>query len=134
MFLRQVSIFARLEPEDLKQIADRATERVFQPGDDLMREGEPGDELFILIEGQAKVTKKMDDHRTVRPIRTAKAGEPVGELAILLEQKRSATVTADGGPVRTLVISRDAFKAIMRDRPQVALGLIRSLAEKLSQS
>ncbi len=130
LFLRQVPIFSNLAPEDLAQIADLSSERVFEDGDYLCREGELGDELFVVVEGQVCVAKQSDG--TTRTLRTLRAGEQVGELAILREQPRSASVIAQGSHVRALVLRGEALRAILRDRPQVAMAMLSSLAERLS--
>jgi CRP-like cAMP-binding protein len=130
LFLRQVPLFNHLTPEDLQQIAEIATERIFPPGEYLCREGDLGDELFVIVEGQVRVTKGANG--AVRTLRTLRAGDHIGELAILREGPRSASVVAENGDVRALVIACDAFKAILRDRPEVAMAMLASLAERLS--
>ncbi len=130
LFLRQVPLFGNLAPEDLQQIAEVATERVFSPNDYLCREGEIGDELFVIVDGQVRVTKGSNGQ--VRTLRTLQTGEHIGELAILREQPRSASVAADGGSVRALQIRGDALKAILRDRPEVAMAMLASLAQRMS--
>jgi HEAT repeat protein len=130
LFLREVPIFGNLTPEDLAQIADLSSERVFEDGDYLCREGELGDELFVIVEGQVCVAKQSDG--SMRTLRTLRAGEQVGELAILREQPRSASVIAQGSHVRALVLRGDALQAILRDRPQVAMAMLSSLAERLT--
>lgn len=130
LFLRQVPVFADLEPEDLKQIAEIASERIFLEGDYLCREGEIGDELFVIVEGQVLVTKGSNGDR--RTLRTLNVGEQIGELAILREQPRSASVIAENGMVRALVIRGDALRTILSDRPEVALAMLASLAQRLS--
>ena len=126
LFLRQVPIFGNLAPEDLNQIADLADERAFTRGEFIFRAGDIGDELFVIVEGAVRVEK---DSRTLR---TLQAGEQIGELAILREQPRSASVIAESANVRALVIRGDALKAILRDRPEVAMGMLASLAQRLS--
>ncbi len=130
LFLRQVPIFGNLAPEDLEPIANLSGERLFAPGDYICREGEIGDELFVIVEGQVQVVKQSNG--TVHPVRTLQVGEQIGELAILREQPRSASVIADGANVRTLVLQGDALCAILRDRPQVALAMLSVLAQRLS--
>ncbi len=130
LFLRQVPLFNHLTPEDLQQIAEVATERVFNPSDYLCREGEMGDELFVIVEGQVKITKGSNGEE--RALRTLKTGEHIGELAILREQPRSASVAADGSSVRALAIRGAALKSILRDRPEVAMAMLASLAQRMS--
>ncbi len=130
LFLGRVPIFANLAPEDLQEISQVATERVFSEGDALCTEGEDDDDLFILVEGHVRVTKKANG--TSRTLGVRGAGEPIGEMAILRRQPRSATVTAEAGSVRALVITGRAFESILLDRPQVALATLSCLAERLS--
>jgi HEAT repeat protein/ATP/ADP translocase len=130
LFLRQVPLFGNLAPEDLEQISQVATERVFSPNDYVCREGEIGDELFVIVEGQVKITKGSNGE--MRTLRTLQAGEHIGELAILREQPRSASAVADPGNVRALAIRGAALKSILRDRPEVAMAMLGSLAERMS--
>ena len=130
LFLRQVPLFGNLAPEDLQQIAQIATERVFSPNEYVCREGEIGDELFVIVEGQVKITKGMNGG--ARTLRTLQVGEHIGELAILREQPRSASAVADTGNVRALAIRGAALKSILRDRPEVAMAMLGSLAERMS--
>jgi hypothetical protein len=129
LFLREVPIFGLLEPEDLEQIADLARERLHLAGDFVCREGDLGDELFVLVEGEVEVSKQVEGDRRV--LRTLGSGAHLGELAILREQPRSASVRALVD-TRTLVLSGDALRSILEDRPQVSLAMLASLAERMS--
>ena len=129
LFLREVPIFRLLEPEDLEQIADLAGERLHLAGDYVCREGELGDELFVLVEGEVEVSKQVEG--VSRVLRTLRSGEHLGELAILREQPRSASVRARLD-TRTLVLNGDALRSILEDRPQVSLAMLASLAERMS--
>ena len=129
LFLREVPIFRLLEPEDLEQIAGLARERLHLVGEFLCREGELGDELFVLVEGEVEVSKQVDGAPHV--LRTLRSGEHLGELAILREQPRSANVHALID-TRTLVLGGEALRSILEDRPQVGLAMLASLAERMS--
>ena len=129
LFLREVPIFRLLEPEDLERIADLARERLDHVGEYLCREGELGDELFVLVEGEVEVSKQVDG--APRVLRTLCSGEHLGELAILREQPRSASVRARID-TRTLVLGGEALRSILEDRPQVGLAMLASLAEQMS--
>ncbi|HSR48882.1 MAG TPA: HEAT repeat domain-containing protein [Anaerolineales bacterium] len=129
LFLKDVPIFRLLEPEDLEQVAGAATERLYAAGEALCREGEVGDELFVLIEGMVEVRKRVDGED--RLLRTLQAGEYVGELAILREQPRSASVIGQG-EVRVLVLRGEALRSILEDRPEVGLAMLGSMAERMS--
>jgi CRP-like cAMP-binding protein len=130
LFLHRVPLFANLTPEDLQAIAEVAGERLFLEGDALCTEGEESDDLFIIVEGRVRVTKQANG--ASRTLGVREVGEPIGEMGILRRQPRSATVTAEGGSVRTLVMTGRAFESILRERPQVALATLACLAERLS--
>jgi HEAT repeat protein len=130
LFLRQVPIFAELGPEDLQSIAEIASERIVLAGDTLCREGEIGDEMFILVEGEARITRGEGDK--VRLLRIARPGEHIGEFAILRQQPRAASVIAQGGDIRVLALQCEAVKTILHERPEVAMAMLANLAERLS--
>jgi len=129
--LRRVPLFQQLSPEDLQRIASVATERWFDEGEPLVREGEPGDELFVIVEGRVRVVHRATDG-TERTLRTYGEGDHIGELAVLRSQPRVATVVADGGSVRTLVIGGEGLTVILRERPDAAMAMLATLAERLS--
>ena len=128
--LRRVPLFERLEPEDLQRVAALADERSFPAGEPIVREGDVGNELFVILEGQVRVDKEDPDGST-RAIRTYEEGEHFGELAVLLEQPRVATVVAVTD-VRTLVIGGDGLTAILRERPEAAMAILATLAARIS--
>ncbi len=129
--LRRVPLFERLSPEDLQRIASVATERWFEDGAALVREGEAGDELFVILEGRVRVIHRTDEG-TQRTLRTYSEGDHIGELAVLRDRPRVATVVADGGSVRTLVIGGEGLRAILRERPDAAMAMLATLAERIS--
>jgi len=130
LLLREVPLFAELSPDDLKQIAEIAREQLYSDGAVLCREGEEGNELYVLASGQVRVTKKSNG--TEKILATRGVGEFVGEMAIIESAPRSATVRADGD-VRALVIDAQAFKSILRDRPEVSLAVLRGLSRRLRE-
>lgn len=129
--LRRVPLFERLAPEDLQRLATVATERWFEPGEDLVREGDEGDQLFIILDGTVVVTRRAEDG-TQRRIRTYAAGDHIGELAVLRDRPRVATVTAEGGRVHTLVIGGEGLTALLLERPEAAMAMLATLAERIS--
>jgi CRP/FNR family cyclic AMP-dependent transcriptional regulator len=125
LFLRKVPIFADLPPTDLKQVASIATEQLFSDGIVLAREGDRGDRLYVIVSGAVEV-------RSAGRVVAARSvvGEFVGELALLTGEPRMATLVAVG-ETRCLCIGRRDLDAIIRDRPQVALEVIRVLGARL---
>ncbi len=130
--LRRVPLFEGLDPEDLQRIAATVVERTFAPGDVLMREGEPGDELVVLLDGSVRVERAEPDG-SIRQIRTYEAGEHIGELAVLRERPRAATVVAQPEGARGLVVAGSAVTAILRERPDAAMAMLATLAERISR-
>jgi len=131
LLLRRVPLFGRLEPEDLQRIAMATTERAFEPSETILREGEIGDELFLLLEGDVHVTRREPDG-SVRHFRDYAAGDHIGELAVLLEQPRAATVAAGAQGARALVIGGEGLRAILRERPDASMAMLATLAERIS--
>jgi HEAT repeat protein len=129
--LRRVPLFERLEPEDLLHVAMIARERSFEPGATLIREGEVGDEMFVLLEGVVRVTRHGPDGEE-QSVGDVGPGDHIGELAVLREGRRSGTVTAGDDRVRTLVIGGEGLQSILRERPAAAMAMLASLAERIS--
>jgi hypothetical protein len=130
LLLRRVPLFARLEPEDLQRLAMVAVERSYPDGTALMREGDPGDELVVIVEGGVRVVQATPGGEE-RFIRRYQAGEHIGELAVLRDRPRVASVIAEGD-VRGLVLGGDGLRAILRERPEAAMAMLATLAERIS--
>jgi hypothetical protein len=127
--LRSAPVFSTIAPEGLMELARASTEDEFSPGETLCVEGEPGNEVFILLTGEVKITKK--DGERERLIGTEKAGSFIGEMAVLDPAPRSATVVAGDEGTRALRLNGDAFRnAIDRDST-IASSVIRTLAQRL---
>ena len=130
--LRSVPLFADLSPQDLKPIATIATEHRFEDADTIAEQGEPGDEMHIIVDGYVMVIlKEPDGHRRVLAVRSA--GDVIGEMAVLTSAPRMASLAAKGS-VRLLTIGRREFEAMLRERPETSLALLRVLCERLADS
>ena len=106
--LRKVPLFEDCSPDELRQIASIADELSFREGKILTRQGGPGREMFILLEGKVKVERNGEQINTLGP------GEFLGEGALVLGKPRNATITSTS-PLRALVISEGNFKQLLRD-------------------
>jgi HEAT repeat protein len=131
LVLRRVSLFAALEPEDLQRVATDAREQSWAEGDELVTEGELGNELMVIVGGTVRVVHRQDG--VEREVRTYGEGDHIGELAVLREAPRAATVVAAAGGVRGLVISGEAIGSLLRERPEAAAAMLATLAERISQ-
>lgn len=131
LFLRRVRLFADLPADDLRQIASVAEEMTFEDGTTLARQGEPGDMLFIIISGEIVVTAAGESGKRVE-LGRRQAGDYVGEMAIISDETRMATLTAVGS-VRALCISQKQFREILRLRPEVGLAVMAGLSRRLRE-
>ena len=130
LFLRGVPLFSMLAPEDLQRLAATTVERSYAAGEALVREGDVGDELIVIVEGGVEVVREIEGER--RTIRRYEKGDHIGELAVLREGRRTATVIADPPGVRGLVLGGEAVKAILRERPEAAMAMLGTLADRIS--
>jgi CRP-like cAMP-binding protein len=120
--LAELPLFRGLPRRHLRRIPARMQR--FADGTAIVRAGAPGNAFYVLLEGKARV--EPPGGRTV----TLKPGDSFGELALLDGAPRSADVTAVG-EVLALAVSRNGFSKLLRDEPQVALTLLRTLAGRL---
>jgi CRP/FNR family transcriptional regulator, cyclic AMP receptor protein len=124
--IRHVPLFSRCSSKELAEVASIADEIDLPEGRELTTEGERGREFLVLVEGTAEVT------RDGRPINDLSSGDFLGEIAILSDLPRTATVTTTS-PVRALVIRDVEFKTLIRHQPGVAASVLEALADRLAR-
>jgi CRP-like cAMP-binding protein len=122
--LRSVPLFQGMTDRAITAVAELADEAAFADGDVLVREGDPGDRLFIILDGSATV-----DQGGAR-IATLGLGAIIGEISLIDGRPRTATITCLG-PVRAVVILRDGFERLMDGFPPVRLGVLMNLTERV---
>jgi CRP/FNR family transcriptional regulator, cyclic AMP receptor protein len=130
--LAKVRLFKRLNPKFIKGLAGIATERTFLPGDYLMRQGESGIGLFILLSGKVRVEKTDDSGRTVE-IAENGPGEILGEMAVFDGAPRSASVAASM-ETTCLVLASWEFNAFLKAHPEAALELLPIVVERFRET
>lgn len=123
--IRKVPLFSKLSKSGLREVASLADELDFPAGKTLIREGERGREFFVLLDGKAEV------ERNGRRIDLLEHGDFFGEIALVRDVPRTATVTT-ATPARALVITDRDFKALLRHSPQISRGVIEALAERVA--
>lgn len=130
LFLRKVALFADLAPSDLERVARLAEERGYADGEVIAAEGELGEDLHIIVDGTIRVIQDRDGSERELARRTA--GDVVGEMSIITQTPRVATLVADG-PVRAIRLRHREFESMLRERPSVAMGVMRVLAYRLAE-
>lgn len=126
----RVSIFASLEPESLAELARSGVEEHYAPGEVLVREGEHGDEAFIVLAGEVLVLHRAGTDEEVVVDRNT-GGTILGEMAVLDPAPRSATLRAGAAGGRVLRLDGTAFREALNVDPAVAGGVIRTLAQRV---
>jgi CRP/FNR family transcriptional regulator, cyclic AMP receptor protein len=122
--ITKVPLFGGLSKQQLGQVASIADEIDFREGKVLTREGERGREFFVLLEGEAEVRRKG------KKLATRRAGEFFGEISLVSDHPRVATVTTTT-PVRALVIRDTDFRGLLNRTPEIALKVLQAVAERL---
>ena len=120
----RVPLFAGLSKKELSQVASIAEELDFKAGKELIREGGPGREFFILLEGSAAVT------RGGKKLATRKAGDFFGEIALVADRPRMATVTTLE-PTVALIVTETNFRRLVKQSPEIALKVMQAVGERL---
>jgi CRP-like cAMP-binding protein len=123
--IKHVPLFARCSRGELKEIAFLADEIDLKEGKEMTREGAPGREFFVLLEGTAEVKKGSRKLNTLGP------GDFFGEIALVCREPRTATVVATS-PVRALVITDRSFRRLLDDAPRVQTKVMEAMAERLA--
>jgi HEAT repeat protein len=129
--LSRVSLFADLAPDDLKHVAEIATEHAFSDGGVVAVQGQPGDEMHVVLSGEIDVLVERDGVPSTEVARRG-PGECVGEMAIISRAPRMASLVARGD-VRTLAIDRRRFERILRERPEASLAVMGVLCDRLRE-
>ena len=124
LFLKSVDLFRALPGEELAPIAEIAEEQSFAAGDQIFAEGEPGDALYLIVEGAVQV------HRAKKQVARLGARDVFGEMAVLDSHPRSVSATVVEDAV-LLKIGRDDFRDILQERPEIGMGVIQVLSRRL---
>ncbi len=126
--LRTIPLFAKIEPSKLKLLAFTSQRLTFKPGDSLFRQGDIGDALYIIVKGDAEVL--VDAPGGPMTVATMGKNDFVGDIAVLCDVPRTATVTATS-ELTTMRISKELFFQLVCQFPQIAIEIMRELAHRL---
>jgi CRP-like cAMP-binding protein len=122
--LKGVPLFAGCSKTELQRIASLADELDLGEGATLIREGERGREFIVVVDGSVRVSRRG---KTVRELGS---GDFIGEIALVSDVPRTATVTATS-PVRLLVVTDRAFRDLVERMPSIATKVLQSLGARL---
>ena len=123
--LKKVPLFSKLGKDALQNVAQIADEIDLPAGKEMATEGDRGREFFVLLSGEADVTKSG------QRINTMKEGDFFGEVALVTKMPRTATVTATTD-VDVLVITERAFDSLLKKQPEIGRGVAEALAERVA--
>ena len=124
--LKKVPLFADLEDRELQEIAGSMKQRTFSPGQEIAVEGERGVGFFVIEDGQARVTVHGDEVRRLGP------GDYFGEVALIAQTPRTATVTAESD-LKTYGMTFWDFRPLVEDTPGIAWKLLQSAVKNYAQ-
>jgi CRP-like cAMP-binding protein len=124
--LERVPIFQGLEHRDLERIAGSMKQRTFHAGDTVTAEGQGGIGFFVIEAGEAKVSIGGKDRRTLGP------GDYFGEVALLTDSPRTATITAETD-LRCYGLTSWDFKPLVESHSSIAWKLLQTMARKYQE-
>jgi CRP/FNR family transcriptional regulator, cyclic AMP receptor protein len=125
--LKSAPLFDGLSRSELLQLARHSEDLEVEPGEVLCREGAIGHEFFVIVNGKVKVT------RNGRHVATLSGGDFLGEIALIAETPRTATVTAET-LLRFFVLTRREFHQVLDEHPSVERKVLRALARRLAET
>jgi CRP-like cAMP-binding protein len=119
-----IPLLAVLDRRALEQVLRTAREQRYAPGDVVVAEGDPATRLFVIVEGTASVEQGG------QTVGTLGAGEFFGELALIEEHGRTATIRAETD-LTCLVITAWEFRASLEEHPQMAIPMLNTIISRL---
>ena len=128
LFLKSAELFNQIASEDLAPVALVAQEVHFNAGEALIRQGDPGDCLYVIVDGEASIVI-----RGVGQVATRHPRSSIGEMGIISRQPRSADCVALTD-LTALKIDHDDFWELLAEKPPLALGVIRALSHRLDEA
>jgi CRP-like cAMP-binding protein len=129
--LRRITLFSGLPPAKLKLLAFTSDRVMYSRGEDLFHQGDIGDAAYVILSGNADVLVSTPNGQL--KVAEVEQNSIVGEIAILCNTPRTATVTTTT-PLEALRIRKDDFLKLLADFPEMAVEIMRVLADRLSQT
>ena len=130
--LKKISLFSDLPEDMITVLAGEVHERQLSAGDNLFIEGDKGDALYVILEGELEITQTVGQDREI-VLATFKPGDYFGEMALLDDKPRSANARA-ASDCRLLALDREDFSALLDKQPAIAIKLTRAISERLRKT
>lgn len=129
--LRKIPLFAAIDPGKLKLLAFASDRKIYKNGQNLFKQGDLGDAAYVVVTGLADIVVETD----AGEVTVAQLGhnEFIGEISILCDVPRTATVRANG-ELKTLKIKKEHFLGIISQVPDLGIEIMRELASRLSKT
>lgn len=129
--LERVPLFQKLEPRQLKHIANQFGDRTFEAGQEIVKQGQGGIGLFVVVSGHAQAIRERADGEKV-VVNEFGPGDFFGEMSLLDDGPRTASVIATEA-TRCLVLIAWDFHSVLRNDPDVAILVLQSVAQRFRQ-
>jgi len=131
--LKHIDLFSGLEKKDLQVLAASCQERKYSAGTTLLKQGDTGVGLYIITSGKVRITQAVHPDKAEEELRIEGSGGVLGEMALLDDLPRSATVTAIED-VTALILPVWDFRATIQSHPDIALKLLAVLSRRLRKA
>jgi len=130
--LGQLSLFAGLPVDQIGALEAMTQRRWFKRGEVIVHKGDPGDTLFVILQGQVKIVLPAESGEEAL-LAVLDEGEFFGELSLIDGEPRSATIVASE-PTETLVLHREGFLQVLSGSPDLAMHMLRALSRRLREA
>lgn len=130
--LRSVELLEGLTESEIKKVAEICTERQYPRGEKIIKQGEWGDEMYIITQGFVEVSLDETKQAPPKVVVNLGPGQITGEMALLDQGPRSATVKALSEPTIVQVIKREGFETLCQEDANIGYKVMRNLAMDLS--
>jgi len=128
--LKQVALFADLDATELAKVAEISKDQRFHPGQTIFKEGEPGNRLFLILEGDVRISRDIPGSGE-EALAVLKPGACFGEMAVFDRSERSTDAISNGG-CHLLTISRADLEMVLDLDPELAVKVLRAMVRLLS--
>jgi CRP-like cAMP-binding protein len=125
--LQRIPLFSELKPKELEQLSGSFKERTFNAGETVATEGQEGAGFFVIESGEAVVTISGDERRTLGP------GDYFGDIALIDQGARTATITAES-ELHTYGLTFWDFRPLVENDARIAWPMLQTLAKRLREA